>query len=952
MEFKRVFRKFLEMYWEETFLLVAALFAAGMLLCPESTIFWVSWSCVVLVFLGVAYSLWRKFRQSVRETEWEKEQRDCRKNSDPIFLEDKEIEDEEGDKLGVVEDARHFGEQVLNGGSNNAMVFGLDAAWGSGKSSFLNLCEKGVWETKENKKKVAVFTFKPVLYDASIQDIAGIFIGEFSSFLKKEKISFDGLGRDGKMLARLVSGVSVGGDFLGVNFRFPQESLDSVLGKIKDRIKLLPRRVIVIVDDLDRLYLEEVKAILGVVRNIFNIPKISFVLCYDTSNINSFEIQKKIVRTESYGNNRNQGKPKEGDDREIAPDGYSRAEHEPDNERLNAYFEKIVQVKRTLIPRRTNLLLFLLRSMKLEWEKAGILKEGDRNSFEKGINEFFEEKSYSKYCRFIGDIRKIKRFFNVLQALDILKFGINDRDINPQHLFIFVLVYINFSKLFREIYVAETDGVKGTFSVKKDGDKYLNSDEFHSFLKRKSEDEQFLLHELFCAECAYGRCRRSGEENLFDNEFLKEKLPLFNGGWGIGYANTESYLDCVYKHKQDPDSIASLWKGIQYANHKNKLRDLSVKPLEDIFQENEEYLAKHGERSRDLFFRLAQTKELPFSSVEKVVEYITRNLSRYSMVSEFSGVYEGIRDGLVYRLMWMLELRGWRDERGESYGNSDENIAVLAERILGGDRNSSLVDTILESGENPILSVNDATRFIYACTDTSSQSLFNVRRSLENYAKKQSINAMEALSRRAFRFFHENLIGKKRNFLREIADMDEVLLLGDFSESIRDKFEEKGKSLEEELEKIKNGLAVALVSRFARDEEHSMGMYSFDPASPNPKKISEIMRDYLFHICFNPDGDARNAEFFINFGLASFENDSTLFHEWVPNIPFLEKAFGSDRLRDYWRENGERIKNSGRAMLSTAPEKKVVTYNYVATYREHMEKLFGKLDEFMKGKDF
>ena len=131
-----------------------------------------------------------------------------------------------------------------------------------------------------------------------------------------------------------------------------------------------------------------------------------------------------------------------------------------------------------------------------------------------------------------------------------------------------------------------------------------------------------------------------------------------------------------------------------------------------------------------------------------------------------------------------------------------------------------------------------------------------------------------------------------------------------------------------------------------------MGMYFFDPASPNPKKISEIMRDYLLDICFNLDKDARNAELFINFALASFENDSTMFREWVPNIPFLEKAFGSDRLRDYWRENGERIKIHGREILSGAPEKKVVTSNYIATYREYMEELFGKLDEFMKGNDF
>lgn len=942
--FMKIFWKFFDLYWEEAALIVASLFAVGILWDAEFTTLLFSWLCVLIVISGVGYSVWRKFQQSAYESE-RKKQEEQKDRPIPIFLSDEEIKSEKEDVLGVAEDARHFGERVLNGGADNAMVFGLDAAWGSGKSSFLNLCRGKVWETKENRENVAVFTFRPVLFDVRKQDMAEIFIREFFSFLKEKDMLIGDLESGGRKLARLVSNMSVGSGLFGINFRIPKESSDSVLDSIRRRIKLLPKKIIVIVDDLDRLYAEEVKAILGVVRDIFNIPKISFVLCYDTSNINSFEMQKKTVHIRSFGNNRTEGESQKNID---ALDGYSRAEHDPDNERLNAYFEKIVQVKKTLIPNREKLKSFFIEKSKEIFEGSN---ESNCKRFLEGAEYFFREENYPKYAPFIGDIRKIKRILNFIYVSNFaksIKSDFSQRDIDSKYLLQLVLIYINHPCLFRKIYTEETGGSFGFFSVvpnhgksSENSSKFKNSSKFLEFLNTVSAEQRFLLEELFLVkEFGEGSSYEKNQyEEMINSLEFQRYSPFFNGGYFLR-ENLNDYLKIIYDGQLLP-----LW---QYDNfHLNKIRELEQKSVREVFDETLEYDEKFGEKPRDMFFERAQTKNIPTPSAERIIEYITRNLSKYSMVSEFSGVCEGIRSGLVYRLLWMLELRGWKDKRGESYENSDENVAVLAEKIFGSDKYPSIADTLLESGGDPILSVNDATRFIYACTDTRSQSLFNVRRSLQNYAKNYSINIMEVLSRKAFLFFHRNLIQKKKNFLRDIADMDESLLFGDFSEAIRKTFTEKGKSYDEEMEKIKNGLAVALVYRFARDEENSMGLYLFDTSSS--ETIAEIMRGYLFDVCFDVDADARNAELFINFALASFEDETTTFREWVPNISFLEKVFGSDRLRNYWRKYGESVKESGRKILSGVPDKKVVTYNYTATYKDDMEKFFEKLDEWASG---
>ncbi len=931
--------KFLRMYWEECALLVALVFAVGILLIPQRTILYFSWLYVSFVAIGIVYSVRKKFQESVKEAEWGEQKR--RKDSPTsIFLDDKEIEDEKHDVLGIAEDAKHFGEQVLNGGADNAMIFGLDAAWGSGKSSFLNLSKKQVWETKENKEKVAVFTFRPILFDARKQDIAEIFIREFFSFLKEERMLSRRLESDRWKLVRLISDVSMGGDLFGIRFRVPQESLDEVLERIRNEIKKLPKKIIVIVDDLDRLYVEEVKAILGVVRNIFFIPKITFVLCYDTSNINSFEFQKKVVHTESesYATSK---------DDDVKRKLYSRADHEPDSQRINAYLEKIVQVKKTLIPDRDKLWNFFEKKVRDYFSDADLV---NCETFIEGIKPFFQEECYPKYAPYLGDIRKIKRILNFIRIsrfLKLMKKDMRGRDISSKYLFQFILIYINYPHIFRKIYIEETSGSSGFFSVIYcDKDKedctpagFKNSSQFLDFLKTVSEEQRFLLEELFRVPI-FDKSeifeRRQYEEEMEKPKFQRYS-PLFNGGY-FSRINLRDYLEIVYEGKS-----IDIWLHDNF--HINKIKELENRSVQDIFNATPEYGADIGEKSRDMFFGKLRTKDVPFSSAEKVIEYITHNLSHYSMISEFSGVYEGIRAGLVYRLLWMLELRGWEDEKRESYENTDENIRVLAEKILGNEQYPSLVNTLFDSGGNPILAVNDATKLIYACTGTRSSSLFNVRRSLENYAKEHSIDVMEALSRKAFLFFHKRIISEKKNFLRDIADMDEALLLGDFSEAIWKKFEEKKDGLEEEVAKIKNSLASALLFRFARDEERSMGKYLFD----DTKKISEVMREYLLEICFNVDADMRNAELFLNFALASFGDESTGFQEWVPDVSLLEKTLGPDRLRSYWLERGEVIKKCGRSLALASPDKKVVTYNYVATYRKDMEKLFEKLDErFLK----
>lgn len=367
-----------------------------------------------------------------------------RKEGKAIFLDDREICNSKEDELGFREDAIRFARDVLNGNSSNPIVFGLDAPWGSGKSSYLNICENDVWYKQSD---LIVFRFKPVLYNTKNQDLFAVFIEEFVRMLNPyiEKGKADSLKVHLRRYSQIVQGFKI--NILGLNIELRNiflQSSEKTLKQIENDIRVLGKKIIIIVDDLDRLYLEDVKAMLNIVRNVLYIPNITFILCYDTDSINAFDTSHKTIHTYS-----------DIDQKQT----YSKAEHEMNNQKINAYFEKIVQVKKTIIPDRDMLHKYLRKELK------NICKKEDENlhKFLDGIAYFFLPENYPNYQELIGDARKIKRIVNFLRAVDLANIDYSERDIDPKVLLKLVLLYINYPHVFRKVYNSETGGSSGFF---------------------------------------------------------------------------------------------------------------------------------------------------------------------------------------------------------------------------------------------------------------------------------------------------------------------------------------------------------------------------------------------------------------------------------------------------------------------------------------------------------
>ena len=839
---------------------------------------------------------------------------------DALFLDDQELFDPDADELGFRDDAIRFATDVLNDGSDNPIVFGLDAPWGSGKSSYLNLCKKLVWE---KEKGSIVFEFKPVLYDTKKQDILAIFIGELVKKLKNERIYTHSLESDFKAYLRSIKSFH----FLGLDIDLSgvsRKTSEDALADIKEDISRIDKKVIIIVDDLDRLYLEDIKSILGIVRNVFYFPHVAFVLCYDTCNINTFDARHEIIHTYSVRKGANQ---------------YSRSEHELNNQKINAYFEKIVQVKKTLIPNRDKLQTYFKNGIR---KINGNVEDENIARLLSGVEYFFQPERYPSYQPLLGDLRKIKRILNFLRASDlVVKFDYTERDIDPKSLMQLVLLYINFPHIFRKVYNAETDGSFGFFSVERNEDakndelKFKNSDRFLDYINTLLEDERFLLRELFYIDIKTDRYEQHQMiERMKDIEFERTS-PMFNGGLFFR-KNLEDYLQIIVDRKLLPR-----WRYDSF--HLNRIEELRSRSVEDIFEHTPEYHADNGEAPRDQFFMNARSTSIDFDRAHKIIDYIIGNIHRYSLVNEFSEIYNGLRDDLIYEVVFILNRKGWRDKNGETYENSPENVLLIANRIFGDGQfvGKGVIDSLITK-ERGIIGLVDASRFSSACSRRDSSDLWNVYTAIETYEKDKGISVGRVLSQRIFSAFVEMVIKKKLNIFNEISNFTEHDLFGDFSAPIRKAFKSKDASVDDEIKRIKTSFAGYFIYQFGGREPGSCGAHDVSGDVDNGG-ISQEMRKYLFDVCFNIDLEKENAKYFVDHMLANFS--------WVHGIrgtkyaPLLSdfvKSLGGELLKEYWIRNGDFIKKYSKGFPQ---DTKIITYNYWLTYASDLDILFKELDK-------
>lgn len=194
------------------------------------------------------------------------------------FLTDHPLTEEEEELSGWTSQAQTLTQKLLATDTTRAAFsLGIVASWGEGKSSFMGIMQRYL---QQAQREVIVMHFNPWLYDKEAQ-LTKVFFEELRRTLAPYSSK---LSRSIDSYAELLLAVDNGWLKLAHELlRQPQSSTTEQFDKLSRDIKELGRRVVIFIDDVDRLTREELMELFNLVRNSSNLPCLYFVLAYDKS---------------------------------------------------------------------------------------------------------------------------------------------------------------------------------------------------------------------------------------------------------------------------------------------------------------------------------------------------------------------------------------------------------------------------------------------------------------------------------------------------------------------------------------------------------------------------------------------------------------------------------------------------------------------------------------------
>ena len=214
-------------------------------------------------------------------------------NSNNNHFPDEPITDESQDLLGrgkFIDDLYH---QIISYPFQNSFVFGLYGSWGEGKSSVLELLTNKL----SNNNSVIVFRYSPWYFSSESAVIKSFYDGLYDSlnqqyFIPNIKHIFS------KYQKLLSSGIKLTG--LNIDFNVGQDSLDTLRQKISNWIDLLDKKIVILIDDIDRLQdKNEIYQIFKIAKLSGRFKKTIFVLSLDKAIIESY-LKDDISKDVSY----------------------------------------------------------------------------------------------------------------------------------------------------------------------------------------------------------------------------------------------------------------------------------------------------------------------------------------------------------------------------------------------------------------------------------------------------------------------------------------------------------------------------------------------------------------------------------------------------------------------------------------------------------------------------
>lgn len=196
---------------------------------------------------------------------------------------------EDGDDIKFAQYASRVAQGILNYSQDETFIISLEGEWGSGKTTLINFIKE---DLKKERDKIEILDFNPWLI-TGIEQIIKVFFDELIKVLSYGSFAVkwnEDIKKDLQTLASLIlpDKINIDVGLIKLGYK-PKDALlpksEKTLAQIKERIneylKNSGKKIVVIIDDIDRLTDQETELIFRLTKGIADFDNLIYILLYD-----------------------------------------------------------------------------------------------------------------------------------------------------------------------------------------------------------------------------------------------------------------------------------------------------------------------------------------------------------------------------------------------------------------------------------------------------------------------------------------------------------------------------------------------------------------------------------------------------------------------------------------------------------------------------------------------
>jgi len=215
---------------------------------------------------------------------------------------DRPSNDPKDDLFGHAPFAESLANSICRYPGNDGLVLALYGPWGSGKSTVLSYVRHFLEQRPETEQPVIV-TFNPWWFSGQ-ENLARAFLGQLQAVLPTKSEKFkklgDLLGDFAEGVGGLIdlSGMTGGaagmiGKVIGMVTKRKPKDVPALKSEISKILREAEKRILVVIDDIDRLTPEETRQLFTVIKALADFPNVVYLLAFDR------EVAAKAIEQQS-----------------------------------------------------------------------------------------------------------------------------------------------------------------------------------------------------------------------------------------------------------------------------------------------------------------------------------------------------------------------------------------------------------------------------------------------------------------------------------------------------------------------------------------------------------------------------------------------------------------------------------------------------------------------------